>query len=521
MKPEKPPRTPHLHQEPDPVRENARLPLAIPIEAYLHDHRYNGKIIIPAVEILQRLAASLQSRFPGAPVGCMRSAAFDRFLQADDETTVIDAWHEIEPKGEGAMHSRLTTTNSVAGGNVRRTKVHAALEFAAASDGPGGAFPVDLAAALDGIAFEVPAEKVYAELVPFGPAYRNIVGSVFLTEDGAAGLVRGPQSPAPSSPLGSPFPLDAAMHAACAWGQRFRGYVAFPVGFAERDILQPTRAGENYYCRVLPAAHSAASAKNSFLADILIYSLEGALCEKLRGVIMKDVSGGKISPPAWVRTGAAGDSLSNIRGNCLELSVIDAATVAAFAADALSPAERERYEKMGERRQKTYLAGRLALKMLTRKIAGDYSTPAAEIHTVMPDGARPCCPVRGPGEISCSLSHDSRYAFAAVDSNAVGVDVERISERVMKARHLYMSKEEQDLAEKFPPGSLPASLRVWSIKEGLSKAVGLPLAECWKPTRVCQIGEDRSLLKFNGIDYIAFHDLVEDHLFTLVKSRNS
>ena len=148
-------------------------------------------------------------------------------------------------------------------------------------------------------------------------------------------------------------------------------------------------------------------------------------------------------------------------------------------------------------------------------MTGDYETPAAEIHTIMPDGVRPCCPV--PGEIACSLSHDSCYAFAAADREAVGVDVERISERVMKARHIYMSKEEQELAEKFPQGSLPASLRVWSVKEGLSKALGMQLAEIWKPAKVYEIGEDRSLLKFNGSEYIAFHDLVGDHLFSLVK----
>ncbi len=496
-----------------------KLPLKIRMESYLRDHRYNGKIIIPAVEVLQKLAASLQSRFPGAPVSCMRAAAFDRFLQADAGAAEVDACHEIEHQG-GAMLSRLTTTSAVAGGSVTRTKVHASLEFAAADSAPGVAPPVDIAAVLDGIAFEVPSERIYAELVPFGPAYRNIVGSISLTRDGAAGAVRAPQSPAPSAPLGSPFPLDAAMHAACAWGQRYRGYVAFPVGFAERAVVRPTRPGEEYYCRVLPEASKTAVSKNSFLTDLMIYSMKGELYERLRGIVMKDVSGGKIYPPSWVKNGADEDRLGNIRGNCLGLTVVDTSKVAAFGADALSPGERARYGKMGERRQKTYLAGRLALKRLTRSISGDCETPAPEIHTIMPDGTLPCCPVpsRRPGEISCSLSHDSRYAFAAAsDRGNIGVDVERVSERVMKARHLYMSKEEQALAEKFPPGSLPASLRVWSIKEGLSKAVGLPLAECWKKTEVFQIGENRSLLRYNSSEYFAFHDLVEDHLFTIVK----
>lgn len=513
MKPAKPPGAQPLQQGPQ-TPGPVRLPLAIPIEPYMRDHRYNGRIIVPAVEILQRLAASVQSQYPGTPVSGMRSASFDRFLQADDDTNVINARHELQQLEGGALLSRLTTNAAVAGGNVRRTKVHAAVEFSTAGE-KGGRVPVDVAAALEGIAFEVPAERVYAELVPFGPAYRNIAGSVFLSENGAAGIVRGPEIPAPSVPLGSPFPLDAAMHAACAWGQRYRGYVAFPVGFEERNIFRPTMPGQDFYCRVLPGSDCG---RNSFLADILIFNLEGALCESLLNVIMKDVTGGKASPPAWVRAGAIDDKLINIRGNCLGLSVVDTRTVAAFASRALSPIERERYDGMGEKRQKTFLGGRLALKILTRKLSEDYETPAQEIQTIKPDGALPCCPVPG---ISCSLSHDSRYAFAAADRGSVGVDIERISERVMKARHLYMSKEEMDLAEKFPPGSLPASLRVWSVKECLSKAVGMHLAECWKPANVYDIGESRSLLKFKGTEYIAFHDLVEDHLFTLVKRRNA
>lgn len=520
MKPAKPPQpqaSQRVLSEKERTGERVRLPLAVPIETYLRDHHWNGKVIVPAVEILQRLAASLQSQYPGAPVICMRSAAFDRFLQADDDCAAIEACHELEREGDGSLVSRLTTSSTVAGG-VRRTKVHAAVEFTSGNE-PGGTPPVDIVSALDGIASAVPAEKVYAELVPFGPAYQNITGSVFLSADGASGLVRGAEVPAPSVPLGSPFPLDAAMHVACAWGQRFCGYVAFPVGFAERLILQPTRPGEKYYCRVLPSAGAAQPARKSFLADILIYTLEGSLCEKLRGVIMKDVSGGRTLPPAWAGANATQDKFRNIRGNCLDFSVIDAGTVAAFAERALSRAERERYEGMGERRRRTYLAGRLALKRLTRKLSGgDVETAAPDIHTIMPDGVLPRCPVPG---ISCSLSHDSRYAFAVADRDAVGVDVEKISARVMKSRHLYMSKEERNQAEIFPSGPLSASLRVWSIKEGLSKASAVPLPECWKITEVCDIGERSSRLKFNGKECIAFHDLVGDHLFTLVKSPRS
>ncbi|MCK7514471.1 MAG: hypothetical protein MZV70_67625 [Desulfobacterales bacterium] len=41
-------------------------------------------------------------------------------------------------------------------------------------------------------------------------------------ESGASATVSGGNFPEAEGPLGSPFPLDAAMHAACAWGQRYR-----------------------------------------------------------------------------------------------------------------------------------------------------------------------------------------------------------------------------------------------------------------------------------------------------------
>ncbi len=71
---------------------------------------------------------------------------------------------------------------------------------------------------------------------------------------GASAEVSGGDYPEAVGPLGSPFPFDAALHVACAWGQRYRGIVAFPVGFDRREIAVPTRAGETYRCRVVPPA---------------------------------------------------------------------------------------------------------------------------------------------------------------------------------------------------------------------------------------------------------------------------
>ena len=109
--------------------------------------------------------------------------------------------------------------------------------------------------------------------------------------------VAGADHAAPVFPLGSPFPFDATLHGACAWGQRFSGVVAFPVGFKERVIYKPTVRGETYLSRIVPLKTNS----DNLLFDIWIYELDGMLCEAVSGVQMRDVSKGRMKPPDWVK----------------------------------------------------------------------------------------------------------------------------------------------------------------------------------------------------------------------------
>jgi phosphopantetheinyl transferase len=290
--------------------------------------------------------------------------------------------------------------------------------------------------------------------------------------------------------------------------------VAFPVGFEERMIFKPTATGERYHCRILPRS----SAGKALRFDIWIYDLEGGLREMARGVVMKEISLGRTRPSSLFPDHVA-VSLATIRDHCRAYAVIDVQTVAGFAAGALSIAEAKRFASMGPKRRQTFLMGRLALKLLSRKLSGEnWETPASGIHTVMPDGLRPRCPVPdGHGPIFCSLSHDARFAVAVAGDGEVGVDVERISERILKVRRKFMDPEEMALTEASSLGVMEASIRAWSIKEGVVKATGRHLAESWRAAMIADIGYDRSRLTVLGIRYESFHDIVGDHIFTLVK----
>ncbi|OIP92165.1 MAG: hypothetical protein AUK24_01980 [Syntrophaceae bacterium CG2_30_49_12] len=137
---------------------------------------------------------------------------------------------------------------------------------------------------------------------------------------------------------------------------------------------------------------------------------------------------------------------------------------------------------------------------------------------MMADGIHPRCPILGGRDTAfCSVSHDRRYVIAVAGNEEIGVDVEMVSDRVLKARHCYMKEEEMTLTETSPLGLVQASTRVWSIKEGVAKATDRPLAESWKRVKVNDIGQNRSRLAVEGTRYVAFHDTVDDHIFTMVK----
>jgi len=147
------------------------------------------------------------------------------------------------------------------------------------------------------IAARIPSHRIYRDLVPFGPAYRNIKDDLLLAKEGAVGTIQ--TSTHHRGMIGSPFTFDAALHAACVWGQRYTGIVPFPVGFKKRRIYKKTQPGTDYICRVIPVM----SADPVLVFDIWIYDPEGVPFEAILGVQMRDVSAGRMKPPQWIVAG--------------------------------------------------------------------------------------------------------------------------------------------------------------------------------------------------------------------------
>ncbi|OGQ69125.1 MAG: hypothetical protein A3F89_07895 [Deltaproteobacteria bacterium RIFCSPLOWO2_12_FULL_50_11] len=497
------------------IIDETQWPLEIKIHDPLRDHTFQGRIVLPAVETMQLLAHATKSRVPDIHTSLIRDIRFTKFLFMDADTKAVDAVHEVRVFDDGTVRSRLLTTFKSKKNSITRPQEHAQLLWTRNPE-TTPLPPYDSLLGLEGIGLEVPAQKIYQDLVPFGPAYQNITSPLLMTGEGGLCSVSGGIDTLPAGPLGSPFPLDASFHAASVWGQHFMGLLTFPVAIKKRLILQPTVSGKTYLCKTIFVKKES----DSLFFDIWILGPDGNICEGALGVQMKKVAPLDSQPqPPMPQEGKK--DLEWIRKKCRDLALIELKTIEESAKRILSPDERERLQDMTRERGASYLAARLALKRLSRRMSGnDTTTPADTIVTVTPD-KQPRCPLtNGEEGPYCSLSHDKRFAVAVVSDNKIGIDVEEISDRVLKPRRFYMNEKETLLAKNSSLNEVEAFLRVWSIKEAASKATGLKLATVWSKTSVTEIGREKSVVEIDGTLWEVFHEKVDNHLFTILTLQN-
>ena len=272
-----------------------RREIVIPVRPWFSDHHFDGRIVMAAVDAMQLLAVTVQKVYPHLEVSRMHNGRFARLLEIPPTATVIDAVVELKDGEPSEIRARLMTRTQ--GKVMTRLVTHCELTFV-----PEAIPCVETEEWATGLcldsAMEVSAAQVYRELVPFGPAYRTLQDRLVLYANAAWGTLLAPElEHSPPGPLGSPFPLDGAMHTACVHGQRLANFVPFPVGFSARRIVKPTRAAEWYRTKVLLQSHTL----DELIYDVCIFDQEEKVRETVKGLRMRDVSHGRIRPPAWIK----------------------------------------------------------------------------------------------------------------------------------------------------------------------------------------------------------------------------
>jgi hypothetical protein len=268
----------------------SKLAVRLPDMVHLDQHAISGKAIVPAVELLNFLVETVDQQVGslGTPL-TMRDVRFPRFLPVDDihRSAFEVALTEASQAG-GGIRATLASRIELLGGMLRY-RIHAEVTLGM----PPVSIPPPPAEAQ--VEYEVADERVYRELVPFGPHFRNLHGTLRLGQGGAWSTVESPTPPhANPSRAGCPYLLDGAMHLACVWGQRYAGMVAYPTGFAARTVVSPTAAGRRR-CVAAPRCKE----PRSLLFDLWLVDEDHRVCDAVGGLVMVPLATGA-PPPTWI-----------------------------------------------------------------------------------------------------------------------------------------------------------------------------------------------------------------------------
>lgn len=280
------------------IVQSSRVPIDFQFFSYLKDHCFEGKAVMPAVEICELLASVVKNKMFKSDVLFIVKAIFNKFLLLDALQKNMELFCDFVVYENNNINVSLITQRKGKRSSISRTIKHASMIFCQ-NKKLYNTHQFKKTSIKKEEWKKISVKRIYDELIPFGPAYRNIQDTLFLHKKGAFANIYAPFQLVNNMNnfLGSPFVLDAAFHIACVYGQKFYSVVSFPVGFKERIIYKKTKANANYTAMIIPNGQQ----KEYYIFDILITDDKKELCESVKGLKMQDVSRGRMQPPDWIK----------------------------------------------------------------------------------------------------------------------------------------------------------------------------------------------------------------------------
>lgn len=183
---------------------------------------------------------------------------------------------------------------------------------------------------------------------------------------------------------------------------------------------------------------------------------------------------------------------------------------------ALTPFEQSLAAEFGERRKKSFTASRIALKLLAYKMGlVEPDHLASRLETVNRMDRRPIL----PGAADCyfaSVSHDKRFTFVVADKRPIGVDIEAILPKIVKASHIFMDKKEIATAGATTLDMTQAAAMVWTAKEAAAKVLNLRLIDAWRTVRLLKLGRMRSIFTYGADTLTTLHFFEWDRVVSII-----
>jgi acyl transferase domain-containing protein len=498
-----------------PGRELTAIRLLSPHDdVFLRDHALGGQVsltnpelrpltVLPLTMSMEILAEAAAALMPGQVLVGMRNVRANHWIQVDDTPINLHISAQVLP--DSGNEVSVQVRNSSAG---PAPVIEGIMTFAAGYPAPPGASARPLAserrshlnsvALYDGgLMFHGPAFQGVVSLersgqngmtgqlitLPFGNLFRSIPNPRFVTD---------------------PLVLDAAGQLVGFWAAEYlsRGFVVFPYHLERLSIYGPNRpAGQSLACRLTVQS----TGNESLRSDIEVTGTDGAVWMHLQGWADR-----RFDPPerfhrAWIAPREATISepwkapISSIPDSglleCCRVKPLfqegSSLWKELWASLVLTHEERRRFaERRGpERRQLEWVAGRTAAKDAVRSfLQKNYQLHLlpADID-ISPDayggpvaGGSWTQHLRAVPRVSISHSENTAVALAYDGSRGLrcGIDVQDVRELAPDFEASVLMNDEQRQLDAVVR-SLRAEwvLRLWCVKEAVSKALGRGLIE--------------------------------------------
>ena len=206
--------------------------------------------------------------------------------------------------------------------------------------------------------------------------------------------------------------------------------------------------------------------------------------------------------------------IDRLQSACLGMTLLNIEALFPIKENLFTPREMARALRMGPRRRRGFTAARVALKRLSRQLGlVEKNKPDRTIETLGPDDVRPCLAESG---LYCSVSHSSRFVAAVAHRHPIGVDLEAVSNKAIRAWHLFMLPKEQGLLSLSSLDPERTATRAWTIKEAAAKALGLHLFQAIREVEVVRVGEEEGVMRYQEKAYPVRHGEGDGHVITLV-----
>jgi len=196
------------------------------------------------------------------------------------------------------------------------------------------------------------------------------------------------------------------------------------------------------------------------------------------------------------------------------MTLIEIDTLLPFDEGLFTPREKARGLTMAPRRRRGFHAARVALKRLARQLGlVKAEMPDRAIETLGPDEVRPCL---GESGLYCSVSHTMRFVVAVAHVHPIGVDLEAVSGKPLRASKIFLSQVEQAVVYSSGEDPERTATRAWTVKEAAAKALGLDLFEAIRKVEVVGAGEEEGAMRYQGRLRLVRHAEGDGHVIAMI-----